>query len=333
MALTNTQYNSVIRFYQDQQNRNRKLQSDRIKEAYERIPRLAEIQDEVASISIKKARILLAKQKGDQDFDLNHALSDLAEERKALLLGNGYPENYLELPCRCSACQDTGYTSDARKCSCFLQMEVDLLYDQSNLKEILKQENFDTFCLDFYSEKQIDPRTGYSARAYADRAFSVAHQFVDHFGSCQDNLCIYGATGVGKTFLSHCIAKELIEKGFSVLYLTAFELFDSLETRKFSSDLSLTETHSHIFDCDLLIIDDLGSELNNSFTTSQLFLCINQRILDRKATIISTNLSMEDLRASYSERTFSRILSSYKMIPMYGRDIRIQKQLAGGLNP
>lgn len=333
MALTNTQYNSVIRYYQDLQSRNRKVQEARIQETFEKIPRLAEIQDEVASLSLKKARIMLNRQADDQDFDLNHAIAELAEERKVLLLGNGYPEDYLELPFRCTACHDTGYMPDGRKCSCFLQKEVELLYDQSNLKEILKKENFATFRMDYYSDTHMDPRTGRSARALADRALSVAKQFTEGFGTEPENLCIYGDTGVGKTFLSHCIAKELIEKGCSVLYLTAFDLFDSLETRKFSSDLSLTETHSHIFDCDLLIIDDLGSELNNSFTTSQLFLCINQRILDRKATIISTNLSMEHLRSSYSERVFSRILSSYKMIPMFGRDIRIQKQLTGGANP
>lgn len=320
----------MIRFYQDQQNRNRHLQEERIREAYEKIPRLEEIQAEVSSLSLKKARILLAGQGKEADFDLSLALCELAEERRALLLANGYPEDYLELPCKCSSCQDTGYTKDGKKCSCFLQKEVDLLYDQSNLKEILQEENFDSFRLDYYPDTLIDPKTGRSAREIAERARNIGRQFVDTFGSDFSNLCIYGDTGVGKTFLSHCIAKELIEKGFSVLYLTAFELFDSLEARKFSTDYSLTETHSHIFDCDLLIIDDLGSELNNSFITSQLFLCINQRILDHKATIISTNLSMENLRASYSERIFSRILSSYKMIFMYGKDIRIQKQLSGG---
>ena len=332
MALTNTQYNSLIRSYQDLQNRNRKLQESRIREVYEKIPRLGEIHDEIASLSLKKARIMLLGHGSEADFDLHRALNDLAEERRVLLLGNGYPEDYLELPCHCSFCHDTGYTPDGRKCSCFLQKEVDLLYDQSNLKEILKEENFDTFRLEYYSDSYIDPRNGRSAREFADRALSVAKQYVKDFSSAPENLCIYGDTGVGKTFLSHCIAKELIEKGVSVLYLTAFDLFDSLESRKFSSDFSLTETHSHIFDCDLLIIDDLGSELNNSFTTSQLFLCINQRILDRKSTIISTNLSMENLRASYSERIFSRIFSNYKMIPMFGRDIRIQKQLTGGPN-
>ncbi len=333
MALTNSQYNSVIRYYQDLQNQNRKIQEEHIREAYEKIPRLAEIHDEIASLSLKKARILLKAGEGDRDFDLPLALKDLAEERRVLLIQGGYPEDYLELPCSCSLCRDTGYTENGRKCSCFLQKEVSILYDQSNLKEILKVENFDSFRLDYYSDTTIDPRTGRSARETAARALTLAKQFAADFGNSFDNLCIYGDTGVGKTFLSHCIAKDLIEQGFSVLYLTAFELFDSLETRKFSQDLSLTETHSHIFDCDLLIIDDLGSELNNSFITSQLFLCINQRILDQKSTIISTNLSVEDLRASYSERIFSRILSSYKMIPMFGRDIRIQKQLTGGQHP
>ncbi|MDO4616304.1 MAG: ATP-binding protein [Lachnospiraceae bacterium] len=333
MPLTNTQYNSMLSRYQERQLRNRQLQEEHIRDAYQQIPRLAEIHDEVSTLSMKKARILLHPSGNDKDFNLDLALSELADERRALLLANGYPADYLELPVSCSLCHDTGYTEDGRKCSCFLQMEVELLYDQSNLKEILQKENFEYFSLDYYSDTNIDPRTGRSSRAIAERACTVAKQFTEQFGKQPENLCIYGDTGVGKTFLSHCIAKELIEKGFSVLYLTAFELFDSLETRKFSADLAIQETHRHIFDCDLLIIDDLGSELNNSFTTSQLFLCINQRILDQKAVIISTNLSVEDLRANYSERIFSRILSSYKMIPMYGRDIRIQKQLTGGQHP
>lgn len=331
MALTNSQYNTVIRSYEELQNRNRRIQEERIQDLYGKLPRLEEIRREIASLSLKKARIMLTGRNPEEDFDLNKALSELAEERRALLLGNGYPEDYLELPCSCPRCRDTGY-ADGRKCSCFLQKEVNILYDQSNLKEILKKENFDTFSLDYYPEDLINKKTGHSAREYAERAVTIAKNFISDFGPGIGSLCIYGDTGVGKTFLSNCIARELLEKGVSVLYLTAFELFDSLEARKFSSELSITETHSHIFDCDLLIIDDLGSELNNSFTTSQLFLCINQRILEGKSTIISTNLSVEDLRASYSERIFSRIISNYKMIPMFGRDIRIQKQLTGGPN-
>lgn len=175
-----------------------------------------------------------------------------------------------------------------------------------------------------------DPASGLSARKTAAQALDRAWKFVKNFSSQFENLCLYGDTGVGKTFLSHCIAKELIERGFSVIYFTAFDLFELLERHKFSSSEEIVDAHRHIFDCDLLIIDDLGTELTNSFVASQFFLCINERILRKKSTVISTNLSMEQFADIYSERTFSRILSHYKMIRLFGNDIRVQKRLTGG---
>ena len=155
----------------------------------------------------------------------------------------------------------------------------------------------------------------------------MAKDFVNSFGESSRNLFLYGDTGVGKTFLSNCIAKELINRSFSVLYLSAFELFDPLAKSKFDKDEDAAEMNEHIFDCDLLIIDDLGTELPNSFTVSQLFLCINERLVRRKSTIISTNLSLESLVETYSERTFSRITSNYTILKLTGDDIRIKKKL------
>ena len=158
-------------------------------------------------------------------------------------------------------------------------------------------------------------------------AHAVAHEFVDTFRDEFRNLFLYGDTGIGKTFLSNCIAKELIDKSFSVIYLTSYELFDTLAKSKFEKDDTAEALASHIFDCDLLIIDDLGTELANSFTVSQLFLCLNERLLRRKSTIISTNLSLESVVDIYSERTFSRITSNYTMLKLTGDDIRIKKKL------
>ena len=158
-------------------------------------------------------------------------------------------------------------------------------------------------------------------------AHLTALEFVDTFADEFRNLFLYGDTGVGKTFLSNCIAKELIDKSFSVIYLTAHEFFDTMAKGKFERDDTAEEMCEHIFDCDLLIIDDLGTELPNSFTVSQLFLCLNERLLRRKSTIISTNLSLESLVEIYSERTFSRITSNYTMLKLTGDDIRIKKKL------
>lgn len=159
-------------------------------------------------------------------------------------------------------------------------------------------------------------------------ALKACHEFVDTFSDDFRNILLYGDTGVGKTFLSHCIAKELIETSYSVIYFSAAQLFDLFAKNTFGKkeeqDMKSSE---HIYDCDLLIIDDLGTELANSFTTSQLFVCLNERILRKRSTIISTNLALEDIKSIYSERIFSRLSSNYTMLRLTGDDIRIQKKL------
>ena len=139
---------------------------------------------------------------------------------------------------------------------------------------------------------------------------------------------IQAESGVGKTFLSNCVAKELLDSGHSVIYFTSFQLFDIFEKNTFERDSDVIIAHQNIFDCDLLIIDDLGTELTNTFTTSKLFLCLNERMLHKKSTLISTNLGMEELAAVYSERICSRIFSNYTMIKLFGDDIRLKKKLS-----
>ena len=136
---------------------------------------------------------------------------------------------------------------------------------------------------------------------------------------------IYGNAGVGKTFLSNCIAGELLNRGKGVIYLTAYQFFDQLADYTFRRGANNAQTLPAFLHCDLLIIDDLGTELNNSYINSQLFLCINEGILNKKSTIISTNLSLEQINRSYTERVFSRIIQSYTLLHIYGEDIRIKK--------
>ena len=216
----------------------------------------------------------------------------------------------------------------SQKCTCFKKAEIELLYTQSNLKEILKKENFDHFSFDYYSDTMKNETTGLTERETAKRAYDIARGFVRNFDDSFENLFLYGDTGVGKTFLSHCIAHKLLESAHCVMYFSAFDLFALLAESKFSREK--TEGEEFVFDSDLLIIDDLGTELTNSFVSSQLFLCINERIMRRKSTIISTNLKLENFSDTYSERTFSRIASNYRMVKLEGKDIRIQKIFLGG---
>ena len=326
MPLQNYQYDTIMREYNRRQARNRRIQEEHLAEAYEKIPRLREIDEEVATLSARKDRALISRQEVGIE-DLRNDIALLSQERTALLLSSGYPADYLEMSYTCPLCQDTGYIG-SQKCSCFKKAEIELLYTQSNLKEILEKENFDHFSFDYYSDTMKNEATGLTERETARRAYDIARGFVRNFDSSFENLFLYGDTGVGKTFLSHCIAHDLLESAHCVMYFSAFDLFELLADSKFSRDK--TEGQEFVFDSDLLIIDDLGTELTNSFVSSQLFLCINERIMRRKSTIISTNLKLENFSDTYSERTFSRIASNYRMVKLEGKDIRIQKIFLGG---
>ncbi|MGN8888501.1 ATP-binding protein [Blautia sp. HCP28S3_G10] len=323
MALQNFQYDIIMREYSRRQSQVQHVLEEHRREAFAKVPRLLEIDQTVAGLSAEKIRSMLSGKPGSVD-ELKEEVAALAAERTALLLENGFPADYLEPHYFCPSCQDTGYI-DGHKCACFKKAEIELLYTQSNLAEILQKENFDHFSFEWYSDTMKNEATGLTARDTAKRAYDMARNFVRDFDSRFQNLFLYGSTGVGKTFLSHCIAHDLLESSHCVLYFSAFDLFDRLAQTAFSRKSETDPGEEFILDCDLLIIDDLGTELTNSFVSSQLFLCINERIARRKSTIISTNLKLEDFSSTYSERTFSRIASNYQMIKLIGNDIRIQK--------
>ena len=324
MALSNAQYDEIMRGYQSRQLLNRRIEKEREEEVYEKIPALKTIDDRIAEISVESARKMLD---GDSHAftRLKADLADLRVQKTNLLAANGIPQGYLEPVFTCADCKDTGYIN-GEKCHCFKQEVINVVYSQSNIKDILDRENFSTFSYEYYSDKELNPTTGLSALDTVKRAVDECRRFIDDFDNKPKNLLFYGDTGVGKTFLSNCVAKELLEKGNSVIYFTAFQLFDILSKGVFERDADAIAAHQNIFDCDLLIIDDLGTEFTNSFTTSQLFLCVNERILRQKSTIISTNLNLNQIMDMYSERTFSRISSNYSIIKLFGDDIRIKKR-------
>lgn len=324
MALTNAQYDEIMRSYDERQLKNRRAADERRKEAFAKVPRLKEIDGIVASRSVRRARLLLEGDSG-AIAALREELAALGEERRQLLFAHGYPEDYLDPIYSCPDCKDSGYTKDG-KCRCFKQAAINAIYAQSNIQEILERENFDTFSYEYYSGQDINPTTRLSALATAEHAVSECRNFIGRFDDKPKNILFYGDTGVGKTFLSNCVAKEILDSGRSVIYFTAFQLFDILSKGVFDKDADAIAAHQSIFDSDLLVIDDLGTELSNTFTVSQLFLCVNERILRRRSTIISTNLGIGQLTERYSERTFSRIMDNYSLIKLFTTDIRLQKR-------
>lgn len=331
MSLTNTQYDAIMRQYEARQIENRHIVQNRMQEAYERCPQLKELDAAISSVSVSRARRLLEGDDKSLDF-LKHELKELTTQKKQLLNEMGYPADYFEPPYQCRDCKDTGFIG-SKKCHCFKQAAIDMVYTQSNMRRILEQENFNTFSYDYYSKEDGKNGIAGSSFAAAQSAVFQCKSFIRNFDFSFENLFIYGDTGVGKTFLSNCVAKELLDTGHSVIYFTAFELFHLFEKVTFQKgrdrDVVMDGDYQNLFDCDLLIIDDLGTEFSNSFTTSQLFLCLNERILRQKSTIISTNLNISQLAELYSERTFSRITSYYTIIKMFGSDIRILKKIKG----
>lgn len=326
MALKNYQYNKILREYDMKQLKNKHDLDQRTEEVYSAIPELKEIDNAVVTCAVQSAKQLLMGENNPLT-DLKKITEEASQKRKALLVEHGYPEDYLDPTYHCPDCKDTGYIG-TEKCHCFKQAIVDIVYSQSNIKTAIMRENFDTFSYDFYSDDYVDPSVRMTPRANIKKVVDVAWNFINQFGKEYNNLLLYGNTGVGKTFLANCIAKELLDRAFTVIYLTAFQLFDILEKNKFGKGEDNFESQNqfeYILDCDLLIIDDLGTELNNSFVNVQLYLCINERFLRRKPTIISTNLSLDNINSIYSERVFSRIASNYSLLKIVGEDIRLKK--------
>lgn len=326
MALSNSQYDAIMREYGRQQIENHHKLEERRQEIYARLPVVRQLEAEIAERSVACAKKLLEGDKSVLDR-LKEDLKDLREQKSLIIRAAGYPDDYLELHYRCPDCRDTGLI-DGRKCHCFLQAQMKLLHAQSNLEDVLERENFNALSYEYYDDTEILPQLGITNAAYMRRVVAGCREFVRDFDKKHDNLLFTGSTGVGKTFLTNCIARELMDDFHSVIYLTASDLFDVFSRNKFDYDNAedMKDMYRFILDCDLLIIDDLGTELNNSFTSSQLFYCINERMNMSRSTIISTNLTLARLRDSYTDRVTSSIMSGYRIIPLYGGDIRLLKK-------
>ena len=316
MALTNAQYEAIIREYEDRQTKNRHKLEARLQEVRDAYPEYAALEDAVSSLSVSFTRRLID---GDADAkqELSDSLSLLRRKRADFLVEKGYPADYLEPVYDCPDCRDTGYIS-RKKCHCFSRRIIELLYHQSNLADTLSQENFDTLSYEWFSG---------SALSDYKKAVDACKEFVSSFDSSCKNLLFMGTVGTGKTFLSNCIAKALIDTSHSVIYFRSAELFDTLAGYVFSKDRNALENFcGDLYHCDLVIVDDLGTELESSFVTSYFFTFLNERGQRGKSTLITTNLDLKGLHRKYSDRICSRIIGNFEICLLTGPDIRIRKK-------
>lgn len=325
-------YRQLLRSYEEVRLANERELRRRKNEVYDAIPAYEELDNQNASDCITAATSLLKSENGcSVKQSVAEAIAKRREQKKQLLMNAGFPADYLEPIYTCPLCKDTGFIGSER-CSCFRRAYSLALSGSTTLEAQLARENFSTFSFDYYDDICTDPALNLTPRANMRNVVSQVRDFLDNFDSDFRNLLIYGSTGVGKTFLSNCIAKSLIDSGHPVVYTTAhhfFELFSAHQNNR--NDASSSTLWDYIFQCDCLIIDDLGTELTNTFTNSCLYDCLNERLLSRKPVVISTNLSLDRLRECYSERIFSRITGNYVLLKLFGKDIRLQKRI--GNNP
>lgn len=322
MALTNAQYEAIIKGYEHTRDYYRHQLDTRKEHIYQVIPEYWDLEESISALSVSVAKDMLLGEENTLDR-LHEELAAIREKQKQLLSSAGYPSDYLEPQYRCALCRDTGYILSGdytrKKCSCFRQQEISILYAQSHIQDMISKENFSTLSYEYYNGQDLQR---------FENAVQICKNFVQNFEHDYHNLIFYGTVGTGKSFLSGCIAKELLDNKHSVIYFSASGFFEMLARYSFDSKekIALQEFYDDIYNCDLLIIDDLGTEVTNSFVASQLFACLSERFLRKKAMIISTNLCLEELRDRYSDRIFSRITSSFTLCKLTGPDIRIIKK-------
>ena len=318
MALSNGQVQEIQRILSERQLEAHRRYLEKREEIFRKLPELEELEEKVRAFSLSVAGEM---QQGNREglLRLKEEIGKLHKEKKALLEGAGYKIQDLEEEEHfCPLCQDTGYV-DGKKCQCFLKLQGELLYRQSRMGAVLERENFSKFQLErFDNIEKLGQCGNKTLREYIKEIRDYLTNYCEEYPKNNRSILFTGSTGTGKTYFLHSIAKAMLDRGVSVLYFTATGLFEY-----FSKRMREEDTEDYIEEVDVILIDDLGTEFSNSFTTSRFFALLNQRILDRKTMLISTNLNFKELREMYSDRVVSRFMSDYEIIPLYGKDQRL----------
>jgi len=317
----------------EEENRLRSEAERRLRnEIYEKDPRIDEL-DRLLRASVAEAAAVALRGGGDPE----KAVAEIQEknlgwqrERAARISALGYPSGCIDELASCPICNDRGYVG-ARPCECLMK-----IYREEQRRELsrlldLKGERFDAFSLHYYDD-HADPVTGVSPRKHMEMVWRICRRYAETFGPGSGSLFLSGAPGLGKTFLSACIAAVVAEKGFSVVYDTAVNVVSRFEEERFGRHGGQEEAEEDVkrcLNCDLLILDDLGTELNTAFTISAVYELLNTRLRDRRSTVVSSNLGSEEIARRYSPQIASRLSGSFEELKFYGKDIRLLKKAEG----
>lgn len=303
----------------------RAKRDEMVEKVHTDFPEIKEIEKEINRLGIENFGNIIKNPEKAQEINKEFAekIEALNEKKKGILKNNNIPEDYDEVKYNCEKCFDTGF-EDTKKCSCFVQKLINLRYDLSNMKEML--HDFSEFSFDYYTDKKVE-NLGITERENIEIIYKKAVDFCEN--EDVKNLFFYGGCGFGKTFLSSCIAKKMMDSGKTVIYTSASGLFSDYEDYKFgkkeNDDFEIMR--DLIRDCDLLILDDLGCEVISSLSCQLLNEIINERIITKKKMIISTNMNMKGVSQKYSDRIASRIYEAFEILHFVGTDIRVQKLL------
>lgn len=316
MPLTRAQYEKISSEYDYRRTRALTERNERLAKIRTEIPEYAESETRSAEVAAEYSKRFLEDPETDLG-EMDTKLSELSEQRRKILRDHGYNEDYVDIRYTCPDCKDTGYI-DGVKCHCFKQAEIELLYNRSGINRMLSTENFDHLRTDMHKDGDL---------ARFNDAVTICHRFIDEFDTCYSNLMFCGTVGTGKSFLSCCIAKELIDTGHSVIYLSAVDFFklygDMMYGRNRDSSEDVISPDDDLFTSDLLVLDDLGTELSTQYACTALFSLLSSRHNAGHSTIVNTNLSLQELHDRYSERVFSRLTGYYTLIKLTGPDLRL----------
>ena len=281
-----------------------------------RIPEIFPIERSLSMTGVKIMSSALSHELTDETLsEIKSENERLRSLKEKILTTHGYPADYLNIKYTCPACNDTGYVG-IDMCSCMKRELVLAGFASSGLGSLLERQSFENFSLEYYQGAE---------RATAEKNVRLLRDFAESFNADgNESWLLLGATGLGKTHLSTSVAKVVIERGYDVVYESAQGIISAFEMKRFGGDYE-SDKEAKFFDCDLLIIDDLGVEIANQFTVSCIYNIINTRINNRKSTIINTNLSQSELRSRYADRITSRLFGEFRPLLFAGRDIRGQK--------
>ena len=329
--MTETIYDKASKIIADRKEKRENEIKRRRMEVFSRIPRIKEIEDELDRYGIRMLNLI-----ANGDCDPNQAVSgimaqnqEFVKERQRLLSENGFTTDFLEIPPQCSICSDTGYDGE-KLCTCLKKEITQIAMREANLSPKMASETFDNFKLTYYSDEYV-PEYGCSPRENMRAILNECMTYAKNFDSVNENLLFCGSCGLGKTFLSSAIANSLLEKGRDVLYVSCNALFPILEDMHFGRSVNEASEYivKKINDCELLILDDLGSEFVTQLTSAELFRIINSRLISGGKMIISTNLNRSMIQKTYNERIASRITGNFSILEFLGEDIRSIKKLEG----